>query len=353
LYAVDKKKLLRDFAEAIAIPVGLTDSAKWPVRSGTVIFPVRNILVHEFLNQIEAAGLIGHPEKWRKAFDSSTQLWRMSHHLVNGLLDDGLDKGLVAEKILVLLEGIAALNNGHHFGKLGPHIILDDDPAAGRISVPMLNEKTQARKALMLSGLLWSYAEVNYFVAHELGCEYHGAYPIKGRKFAVIREFMNLKPVELWETRKYDDVPAYIRIITIHDTSLSVKFDVYNNLFDDQGSMASSLLEAAVLSDNSLLSVSEIEDCIKLFSEKVRCFADEVNAMDKHAVAHKYMDVFWRRKKTLTDYIGLSWKPSPELSSILDDGLIKGPKKAVKKTPTGRSPVEELAEEYDFSEYIS
>jgi len=114
MYSVDKQKQLKDFAEAVAVPVGLTDSAKWPVRAGTVIFPVRNILVREFLEQVEASGILGYPDKWRAAFDGPTQLWRTSHHLLNGLMDDGFDKSVIASKILVLIEGIAALNNRGH-----------------------------------------------------------------------------------------------------------------------------------------------------------------------------------------------------------------------------------------------
>lgn len=349
MYSVDKQKQLKDFAEAVAVPVGLTDSAKWPVRAGTVIFPVRNILVREFLEQVEASGILGYPDKWRAAFDGPTQLWRTSHHLLNGLMDDGFDKSVIASKILVLIEGIAALNNGHYFERLGKHIMLDDADVQQAVSVDMIEGKTQARKALMLAGLLWSYSETNFFVAHELTCEYHGPYVLADGTYAVIREFKNLKPTELWENRDYNGLPEYIRVITIHNNTLEIGFDAYNNLYDEKGTMAASLLRGCALADGHALSEEEISDLIAVISEKVESFAAEVNAMDSLSVARKYMEVFWYRKKSLTDYMGISWKPAKELYTVLEEGLKVGPKKPPKKTPSGRTPVEELAELYDCS----
>jgi len=51
----------------------------------------------------------------------------MSHHSINGLVDDGIDNSIIAEKFLILLEGIAARNNNHYFERLGNHIIFGND----------------------------------------------------------------------------------------------------------------------------------------------------------------------------------------------------------------------------------
>jgi hypothetical protein len=352
MYLIDKKKLLKDFANAIAIPVGLTDSQKWPVRAGTVIFPVRNHLVREFIAQIEASGIIGHPGKWRKAFYGPTQLWRMSHHLISGLLDDNLDKSQIAEKILLLLEGIAALNNDHYFNDIGAHIMLDDSNIANIIKMPMLGMNS-AIKLLCFSGALWSYSEANYFVAHEITCEYHGAYKLDDGKFAVIRDFKNLRPIELWPDRDFSGLPDHIRIVTIHDNALGIRYDVYNNLFDDNGTMVTSLLDGYAIAGNKILSLDEVVGLISCVLKKIGRFTREVDLMAHNAIAHKYMEVFWYRKKSLADYIGIDWKPSIELSKVLDDGLLAGPKKAAqKKGDTGKTVVEQLAEDYDFSGYL-
>jgi len=352
MYSVDKKQQLKDFAAAMAVPVGLTDGAKWPVRAGTVIFPVRNILVREFLKQIKDAGIIGNAEKWRAAFDGPTQLWRMSHHLINGLLDDNVDKREIAETILIFLEGVAALTYNHYFERIGKHIIFTPEMLKEAMRNDLLIDKKQARKALMLSGLIWSYSETNYFVAHELTCEYHGPYLLENGKYAVIREFINLKPNELWEKRDFNGMPEKIRIITVHDESLSIGFDSYNNLFDEKGSMMPSAIGSTVLMDGRVMSLSDVEDLINLFSSKVRLFSDEVDAMSKSDIAHKYMEIFWYRKKSLADYMGVSWKPTEELHNILDEGLARGPEKKPGQSAGGRTTPEELTEQYDFSAFI-
>ena len=237
MYSVDKKKMLKDFAQAIAVPVGLTDNAKWPIRAGAVIFPVRNLLVREFIEQIEASGISGKPAEWRKAFDGPTQLWRMSHHLINGLMDDKTDNSVIADKILLFLEGIAALNNDHYFERLGAHHILNGNDVALAVSGGQSLKQSQVKKLLMLAGLLWAYSESNYFVAHELTCEYHGAYRLSAGGYAVVREFKNLRPIDLWGNRDFKGLPDYVRIVTLHDDSLDIQFDVYNNLFDVKGTI--------------------------------------------------------------------------------------------------------------------
>lgn len=354
MYSVDKKKMLKDFAQALAVPVGLTDSAKWPVRAGTVIFPVRNLLVNEFVSQIEASGIVGKPGEWRKAFDGPTQLWRMSHHLINGMVDDNKDKRLIADKILLFLEGIAALNNDHYFETVGAHYILDNEEINDIVFGYESLDSLQARKLLMFSGLLWAYSETNYFVAHELTCEYHGAYKISDRAYTVVREFKNLRPTELWENRDFGGLPDYIRVVTIHDDSLAIQFDAYNNLFDKNGTMAPSITGGYALANGKQLTYKEIFDLITVISQKVTLFTDEVNAMSKKEIAHKYKDVFWYRKKSLADYMGISWKPSSEVSHILDEGLAVGqPKKPI--APVSNpilTPVEKFAIEYDFSDYV-
>jgi len=351
MFSIDKKQLLKDFATAISVPVGLTDSNKWPVRAGTVIFPVRNIFVREFLNQIENSDILGNPQKWKMAFDGVSQLWRMSHHLINGLTDDKIAKDIIAKKILLLLEGISALCNENYFERIGNHIILGDSDVSELLKNDMI-KKENAKNLLLLSGLLWAYSETNYFVAHELTCEYHGAYKTNNDTFAVIRDFKNLKPTELWDNRSYDNIPNEIRVVTIHNNNLAIGFDVYNNLFDEKGTLSNSLIEGFAIADNKILDIVQIEELISLLSKKVIEFTAEVNSMEHMEIAKKYMEVFWYRKKSLADYIGTSWKPELGLYSILEEGINN-----VTKTSSGKSNsrilnLDEVAKQYDFSEFI-
>ncbi|MCL2135605.1 MAG: hypothetical protein FWH37_08725 [Candidatus Bathyarchaeota archaeon] len=353
MYLADNKKQLKDFAKAVAVPVGLTDNTKWPVRSGSVIFPVRNIFVRDFVNHVEASGIIGKPQEWKKAFDGPTQLWRMSHHLVNGLLDVNTDKRTIAKRILMLLEGISALCNDNYFETVGTHRIMTEEDVHALLSVTQITEKKHVRKFLHLSGLLWAYSETNFFVAHELTCEYHGAYPLPSGGYAVVRDFKNLKPSQLWENRNFNGLPAYIRVVTFHDNTLDIKFDVYNNLFDDEGTMTQSLIGGYAFADKQLLSEKDIMELTGLLADKITRFTEEVNNTSRGAIARKYMEIFWYRKKSLTDYMGIGWKPDANLYTVLENGLATGPpKKATEpKSTVMKNLVEQLAIDFDFSEY--
>lgn len=353
MFSVDRKIQLKDFAKAVAIPVGLTDKVKWPVRSGSVIFPVRNILVQEFISQIETSQIKGKPEEWRKAFDGATQIWRNSHHLVNGLIDDNVDKKTIAERILLLLEGVAALTNDHYFSALGNHYIFDDEEISQAYSITKKLDKASAKNLLSLSGLLWAYSETNFFVAHELTCEYHGAYALPDGNFMIVRNFKNLRPVQLWTERDYTGLPEYIQVVTFHDSSLQIQFDVYNNLYDEHGTMAQSIIGGYARTESGCLTESDIFEIINNVSRKVMIFTKEVNQMQKTELAHKYLEIFWYRKKSLTDYIGIDWRPTASMFEIQDQGLILGQKKKNSPKPvSAKTAVEQLEIDFDFSDYI-
>jgi hypothetical protein len=274
--------------------------------------------------------------------------------LISGLLDDKSEKSKIAETILVLLEGIAALSNNHYFERIGNHLIFDESTLAETVNVPLIDGKAEARSILALCGIVWAYSETNFFVAHELTCEYHGAYSIGNGKFAVVRDFINLSPTELWSERDFAGLPNKIRAVTIHDCTLDIGFDAYNNLFDDNGTMGQSLIGGAVTSDGKVLSIGEICSLTGIFANKVTAFANEIDAMTKNEIARKYMEVFWYRKKSLTDYLGIDWNPSDELYSVLEEGLLTPPpKKTGQKKETGRTPVEQLAVDFNFSEYVN
>jgi hypothetical protein len=152
----------------------------------------------------------------------------------------------------------------------------------------------------------------------------------------------------------FEGLPDFLRIITIHDERLDIKFDAYNNLYDERGTMVTSLLEGAVYySDNNTLSIAKINELLDIFSSKVSIFTAEVDLMHEFDVAVKYMEVFWYRKKSLADYIGVSWKPSQDVYKTLEEGLKNGPGKKGVSPPNGWDLVEELTQKYDFSEYLN
>ena len=205
MLSINNKELLYEFAKCIAVPVGFTDTAKWPIRSGRVFGPVRKYFSKEYISQLNTAGVISDPEIWKKAFNNPSQLWRLSHHFVGGLSDLELPGEEIAKNILLHLNGILTLSANNMFNRIGPHLIIEQSSLEAITSHKYCDAPEYYNALLQLSGLLWSFSETNYFVAHELVCEYHGPYEIAPDRFVIIRDFRELHPVELWPEFNYDD----------------------------------------------------------------------------------------------------------------------------------------------------
>jgi hypothetical protein len=63
------------------------------------------------------------------------------------------------------------------------------------------------------------------------------------------------------------------------------------------------------------------------------------------------MEIFWYRKKSLTDYIGATWKPNIEFYSLLDEALFMN--KPESKKPIGDTFEKDITELYDYSKYLN
>src|SRR5258708_8669354 len=80
------KDLLLRFREGIIIPLANTDADKWPIRSGRISRLCLDEFSSEFFEDIHSLRQQNMPESTIAAlFRNPTHLWRMSHHLLNGL----------------------------------------------------------------------------------------------------------------------------------------------------------------------------------------------------------------------------------------------------------------------------
>ncbi len=80
------KDLLFRFRESIILPLVLTDADKWPIRSGRIGRLCLNEFSREFFEDIHLLRKQPMSEQSIAAlFEHPSHLWRMSHHLLNGL----------------------------------------------------------------------------------------------------------------------------------------------------------------------------------------------------------------------------------------------------------------------------
>ncbi len=336
---IDKEKIKR-FAYAIAVPLSTSDTVKWPIRAGRAIKPVRKDFALEYAGQLEL-GLERYGEKiWKMSFQNSSQIWRTSHHLINGWQEAGVSRKDIAKKVDMLLQGISILSNGNDFVIMGEHKLYN--------SVPYMGSDYLDNKDIMkLSGLLWAYCETIYFVAREIGCEYHGPYIIDNDNILIERNYMNLFPEDLWsQVCAFKNIKK-ITIRTIHSKDFWVSFDVYNNLFVNHGDFLSSFLTGQVFIDEKPATIWEIYELIWCTTKELERMCEHVNKMDESTLLWQYVRIFWYRKKGLAQALGMQWEPDDELKK-----KFKNIDNVKRKKTTERPSSEVLAQKYDFSEEL-
>ena len=347
---IENKLILKNYAEAVSVPLSLSDTTKWPIRAGRVLKPVLGVFAQEILSDIRKLGLGDDPSRWKSYFDTPTQLWRLSHHFINGLIDSGSSPSEIADQLIILLGGIRTLSSGHMFNIKGSHLTMNDDEASGLLAwcdstIPHEN----GRDILRLSVALWSYTEALYFVAREISCEYHGPYFLNDGRLVIVRDFKYLKPIDLWSEDILVQLPEPIRIVTMHNPTISVYFDVYNNLYVESGDMLSSLEGGWVLLGNAS-SVKDVSGLLQSTIIGIGQLAEFVQNMDSADIIKRYINIFWYRKARLALESRGDWRPREDIITAALSTVNDSSGSKTRSTP--RPAMSELASRYDYSEYL-
>jgi len=327
------KQLLSDFATAITIPVYYTDGVKWPFKSGIALKPVTSEYGEYYTSLFDAL------DKPSKVFDNAGQLVRCSHHFINGMKSMGLENGEIAERLVKLANAIIELQGGNYFIEYGDYRVTDKVNVERALKTPLL---------LRLATALWAYSETLYFVHRQTACEYHGNYKLPDGNNAIVRDFCNLKPTDLWGNFDFADVPNTIQIATAHNQDLKTEFDNYNNLYVRKGSMVESLEFGHVLVDGNQITGSEVADLLDVISDKLTKFHIIIENMDDIAIKHKYLDIFWYRSKPMADALRRDWKPSKEIHAKADIAF------NIPEAPPSYRPqetFEEFRKQFDYSKF--
>lgn len=344
-----KKQIrLNEFAKAISVPLHNTDGVKWPVRSGTVISEIGDIYALEYLTQLEQLVHKINPSCWSRAFASSLSIWKVAHHLINGLKKANVEKTEIARYIDMMIDVIEVLSNDEPLLRVNHRILGESEVRNLLKQYPYITRKSDCEHLINLAALLWAYSDSLFFQGREVCCEYHGPYFLKDNVQAMIRDYRHLIPKELWPELKFDDSVQSVRIVTFHDSSLTVTFDVYNNINILQGSYQASCRGGLLFVNDNLLSSKDILTLTDYFLEKTERQTRYVNGMERYKLYEKYADIFWYRKRYLATMMGLQWRPPQKVYDIINclDIVQKV------KNPHGAMTLETVAALFDYSEYI-
>jgi len=337
-----RDRLLR-FRESIIIPLANTDADKWPIRSGRISRLCLDEFSSEFFEDIHFLRQQNMSEPSIAAlFRTPTHLWRMSHHLLNGLRLLSATLETQQQAMLTLLEIISYLKYGDLFCSDGANIIWSPAQFAETMDdLQPIEDPCAARLAHQLAGILWAYAESLYFVAHELSVEIHGPYKVPGGASLLVRDFFDLQPYPLWPS--IDSLVSHqtVRIMIMYK-HLDVHLDVYNNLYIDSGKR---LIDEAscyqVLIDGHTASLSQIQQLILEASRVIEVISNEVNSWSLEQIARQYIHIFWWRKAVLSKALQKDWRPSEKVLQRVVERKLPDP-------TTANPSLEALHKQYDL-----
>ncbi len=344
------KKDLTLFAKAISIPLYNTDGIKWPIRSGHIISQINDIYSEEYINQLHELKTNYDPLLWKKAIPSTLSIWRMAHHIINGLEKAGKTKQEIASHILMLITIIkntshdeALLSDSHKI--LPPHIISCYLTDCSRITSPSILESL-----ITLSTIIWAYIEALLFQGREVCCEYHGPYTIDKNEQMLIRDFSNFNLKELWPNSNLDIPFKSLKIITFHPFSVEIKIEAYNNVHINGENFVKTCTGALFFIDgkkcDDAITISKI---LSFFSTKLEQQLTLVGSMSQEELCNKYIEIFWYRKKKLADFLDVDWKPSKDVFKRIDYTKIVPSPTNHYKTNQGINYIEQ---KFDYSMYI-
>lgn len=343
----DETFLLKKFSQLIAIPLYNTDGIKWPIRSGFIINPVCDIFALEYISQLDALVESYETECWNKAFPNSLSLWRFAHHTINGLEKAGVSKDNIAKKIQNIIRIITVLAGKHCFEE-GKHCVLTEYEINTLLDYKLFSEDTDNYLFLKLSALLWAYSDALYFQGREVCCEYHGPYDCRQGTISIIRDYKNFCPSDLWPELTFDTTYKHIRIITIHDGSLKLFIDAYNNISIIDGNFSTSILGGILLIDGQIANRSRIKILVEEFTQKLAFLTKFVGEINEKKLFEKYLHIFWYRKKQLADFLDMSWTPPQKAIDIINSlDIVHNP-----ENPYSKISMTNLRNKYDYSYYV-
>lgn len=345
-YMNDNFKLLTNFSNAIAVPLYNTDGIKWPIRSGHIISEVGDLYATEYISQLKKLVDNHDPSTWIIAVPNALSIWRMAHHIINGLEKAKIEKKIIAQNCLLMINIIKTItNNDEIFSK--SHIILNESVIKNLVL--HIDSITRVNELLSLSTLLWAYSEALYFQGREISCEYHGPYLYDKRMYVVVRDYKNFNPSDLWATQNFETDYQNIRIVTFHNHNLSLTIDAYNNVDIPDGGFLDSCIGGVIFVNGYIKDDTTVSNLIKKFSWRLMKQLQYVNTMDDKSLYLQYLRIFWYRKKKLADFLSCDWMPPEDAVERIAQAEIK--QNSVNKYKTQKG-LEYVAAQYNYSKYL-
>lgn len=347
----DSEKL-KAFAEMIAIPLSNTDNIKWPIRSGQIISYINDKYAFEFINDLKTLVNTVHKDKWKTAFFSTLSIWKISHHVINGLCRLGLDNNIIAKDILLMCNILDVLSQNSWVTPRFHRIISNNE--IEEIYSKYIKGKCFENSSIypLVSAFLWAYTDTLFFQGREICCERHGLYTTNSNIRLLFTDINGIDEAAscLWPDLYSEMGVKSIRVIMAYDEKFDITIDPYNNTDLLRGSFTSSCIGGALIIDNVVLSAHEAKSFFNKISKRIEIQTKLVNALSKDELIRKYIDIFWYRKKPLSEIVhnNKRWVPDKSIYQDVDvEKIVLGSQNCLDV-----ASYDEQVRRYDYSKYI-
>lgn len=289
---------------------GCVDYNDWPIKLNAAFHLFLDDFSSEFLDDIdclererglslaEIARAMGNPARIYRIIDTS--LYGLRHRR----------RPLEEQRAttLKLLDMIRALKHGSEFNENGVNEILPLETVKELDArIPPLSAG-ESRFIHQFCGVMWSYTESIFFRAHDVTKEIHGPYPLGDGQTMVVKEYLNLRPTEIW-----GDIPLLpcdrIRIVKKYGPGLGLTIDALNHLYNEKGTNAVPYLLGTFMEvDDRVVDQEEGRELLERMQETIAFNAVQVDALTWHQKVEKYAEIFWFRKRPVRELRGLAWQ---------------------------------------------
>ncbi len=314
----NQSELIEHFKQAIG-EVWIKDSqSTWPIDLNAVAHLFTDIFVTELLEDIRRLKSNGLADQAiASGFKTSARIIRLIMPGILGMKACSMTTETIRENVLYFLSLAKHLKYGNLSNRDGKNIVLA--PGALKDKGKMVNaDKSSSLAVHKLCAILWNYAECLFFRTHGLIREFHGPYHFPGTKEEIlIRDFVDLKPLELWESTGPVEYKN-IRIVTAY-RDLGMRIDIYNNVsINASATYVNSLKSYYIEADGKLLDLDELHRLYKVLSDVMLNITSEVETLGWRQLAKKYAEIFWYSKKELKD--GRDWCPPGTVHERIEKG---------------------------------
>ena len=153
--------------------------------------------------------------------------------------------------------------------------------------------------------------------ANAVGDMYHGPYTLSDGRRLVIRDYVDLAPVELW-SHCADWGIKKVRILTCYRPGVDLEIDFYGSL-NSKSSLIDGLSGFAVLLGNYQLERTSINELIVSIANKAIEQNRTIRSLDYEELKRIFLEAHCYTERDLFQLAGIDWRPTQSMYDMVTD----------------------------------